>query len=154
MTIQDLGSVGELVAAIATVATLFYLALQIRQNTNSIRSASARDVLHEAQHFLTGISSDPELLDVYMRGFADRSSLSDADCFRFDAIVMASFRNIENLVIQSKRGVLSDPDWEGLRETIRVMHQRPGIKEFLAERGGELNRDVIQFLDDLGDPRS
>lgn len=44
MTIQDLGSVGELVAAIATVATLIYLALQIRQNTTSIRAASRLDV--------------------------------------------------------------------------------------------------------------
>ena len=33
MTIQDLGSIGELVAAIATIATLVYLAIQIRQNT-------------------------------------------------------------------------------------------------------------------------
>jgi hypothetical protein len=37
MTIQDLGSIGELVAAIATVATLVYLALQIRQNTESVK---------------------------------------------------------------------------------------------------------------------
>lgn len=37
MTIQDLGSIGELVAAIATVATLGYLGLGIRQNTESVR---------------------------------------------------------------------------------------------------------------------
>ena len=33
VTIQDLGSIGEFVAAIATVATLVYLAIQIRSNT-------------------------------------------------------------------------------------------------------------------------
>ncbi len=30
MTIQELGSIGEFVAAIATIATLAYLAIQIR----------------------------------------------------------------------------------------------------------------------------
>ena len=40
MTIQDFGSIGELVAAIATVATLFYLAMQIRQGTRATRAAS------------------------------------------------------------------------------------------------------------------
>ncbi len=40
MTIQDLGSIGELVAAIATLATLGYLAVQIRQNTRSMRAAA------------------------------------------------------------------------------------------------------------------
>jgi hypothetical protein len=42
VTIQDLGSIGELIAAIATVATLVYLAIQIRQNTVSNRDASVR----------------------------------------------------------------------------------------------------------------
>ena len=38
MTIQDLGSIGELIAAIATVATLVYLAVQLKQNTRALRS--------------------------------------------------------------------------------------------------------------------
>lgn len=35
-----LGAVGELVGAIAVVATLGYLAVQIRQNTNAVKAAS------------------------------------------------------------------------------------------------------------------
>ena len=41
MTIQELGSIGELIGAIATVATLIYLALQIRQNS-FLQSQSVR----------------------------------------------------------------------------------------------------------------
>ena len=48
MTIQDLGSIGELVAAIATVATLVYLAAQIRQNTSAMKT-SALNSLHDVQ---------------------------------------------------------------------------------------------------------
>ena len=33
MTIQDLGSLGELIAVVATVVTLVYLAIQLKQNT-------------------------------------------------------------------------------------------------------------------------
>ena len=40
MTLEDLGNVGEFTAAIATLVTLVYLALQIRQNTRSVRSAA------------------------------------------------------------------------------------------------------------------
>ena len=42
MTLQDLGSVGEFVAAIATLATLIYLATQIRQNSESVKAAAAQ----------------------------------------------------------------------------------------------------------------
>ena len=38
MSFEDLGNLGELVAAIATVATLGYLALQLKQNTKALRS--------------------------------------------------------------------------------------------------------------------
>jgi hypothetical protein len=48
VTIQDLGSIGELVAALATVATLIYLAAQIRQNTNTTKTA-ALSSLHDLQ---------------------------------------------------------------------------------------------------------
>jgi hypothetical protein len=39
MTIMELGAIGELVGAIAVVATLAYLAVQIRQNTRAMAEA-------------------------------------------------------------------------------------------------------------------
>ena len=41
MSIQDLGAIGELLAAVATLATLIYLALQIKQNTRSVQNSVA-----------------------------------------------------------------------------------------------------------------
>lgn len=35
MSLQDLGNLGELIAALATVLTLGYLAIQLKQNTNA-----------------------------------------------------------------------------------------------------------------------
>ena len=40
MSIQDFGSIGELLAALATLGTLIYLAQQIKQNTRSFKSQS------------------------------------------------------------------------------------------------------------------
>ena len=39
-TIQDLGAIGELISAIAVVATLFYLAVQVRHGKESIDANS------------------------------------------------------------------------------------------------------------------
>ena len=36
MSIQDVGSIGELIAAIATVLTLVYLAIQVRHNSRAL----------------------------------------------------------------------------------------------------------------------
>ena len=58
MTIQDLGSLGELIAAVATIATLVYLAMQIRQNTKQVRASTFQGVSRGWQEFLYTISSD------------------------------------------------------------------------------------------------
>ena len=45
MSIMELGALGEFVGAFAVVATLIYLALQIRSNTNVEKAAALREVL-------------------------------------------------------------------------------------------------------------
>jgi hypothetical protein len=51
MSIQDLGSLGELIAAIATVGTLIYLALQIRQNTAVVRTSNYAELTSKTGEF-------------------------------------------------------------------------------------------------------
>ncbi len=48
MSLTDLANIGQVIGAIAVVISLIYVALQIRQNTNAVRSATAQAV-HE--HF-------------------------------------------------------------------------------------------------------
>lgn len=45
MTIDAWGSIAEMVGAFATIATLIYLALQIRQNTQALRAASIESTI-------------------------------------------------------------------------------------------------------------
>ncbi len=47
MNIQDLGSVGELIAAAATIATLIYLAHQVRANTKATQTASRVEITRD-----------------------------------------------------------------------------------------------------------
>jgi len=48
MSLNDLANLGQIIGALAVVISLFYVAHQIRQNTNAVRSATAQAV-HE--HF-------------------------------------------------------------------------------------------------------
>ncbi len=68
MTLQDLGSIGEFVAAVATLATLIYLALQIRQNSESVKSAAAQSVLASLNEALQSAAAMPDLSRVVTLG--------------------------------------------------------------------------------------
>ena len=42
MNLNDLANLGQIIGAVAVVISLFYVAHQIRQNTNAVRSATAQ----------------------------------------------------------------------------------------------------------------
>ena len=83
MTIQDLGSLGELVGAIATVATLLYLAFQIRQNSHLLQTSivqADRQGNVELTRIIAGDGAAARVLDI---GMSDPSSLTGPDRRQF-----------------------------------------------------------------------
>jgi hypothetical protein len=50
------------------VGTLIYLAIQIRQNTNTIQLSAERGVWGDAQDWMGRVVENPELADLYRRG--------------------------------------------------------------------------------------
>ena len=62
MTIQDLGSIGEMVGAIAIVATLAYLAVQIRQNTRTTRATNFHNLIENNSAFTSMIGENEDLV--------------------------------------------------------------------------------------------
>ena len=77
MNWEALGAIGELIGAVAVMATLIYLAIQIRQNTqqqekNELSSQAAAvnasaEALRDARR---DIYQDSELSDIWVKGMS------------------------------------------------------------------------------------
>jgi hypothetical protein len=83
MTIGEWGAIGELIAAIATIATLIYLALQLRQNTATIELSEMRAVEADAKDSRSRIVQDKEVAELYIAGLTTPEMLDQADKLRF-----------------------------------------------------------------------
>ena len=77
MDIMELGAIGELVGGIAVIATLVYLALQVRQGTQVARA----QVQQESSRMSTELflSADREILDLFTQAAKDPKGLSESD---------------------------------------------------------------------------
>ena len=62
---QLLGSYGEFIGAIAVVATLGYLAVQLRQNTQSLRISAELAVSQQLSDFAARMRAQPDMLKVW-----------------------------------------------------------------------------------------
>ncbi len=148
MTIQDLGSLGELIAAVATVATLIYLAAQIRQNTSTVRSSSAAAQNQNQNTLLLSLAQDPELNRIFWAGLEARSRLEAAEQRRFDAIMAAMLNNYEQTWRFFNERTIEEGAWLGQLDSIRWFVAQPGFEEYWTKWSNMVSHDFAEVLMD------
>lgn len=147
MTLQDLGSIGEIVAATATVASLVYVALQIRSNTSAVRSAAAQSVHEAFASWYHLLASDASLSQLVTDGLRDYESLSETDRARFVATFMAFLSYSQDAYIKWREGALSPELWRGWEFVMMNLVNAPGGKVFWGERGYCFGEDFQRHVE-------
>ncbi len=125
MSIQDLGSIGELVAAIATVATLVYLAIQVRHNTRALKASTFENVSSEMGQNVVPILMTSDLADIYARVLQDPDSLSAGERVRISAMYVSSFRKLESVFVQTQLGSIDAEYAEGFERSLISLGKTP-----------------------------
>ncbi|MGB3626885.1 MAG: hypothetical protein WA989_13710 [Henriciella sp.] len=66
MTLSDLGSIANLLSAIAVLATLVYLAIQVKQSNRLARSQSRQRMIEQTQQELYQWIDNPDLREAFL----------------------------------------------------------------------------------------
>jgi hypothetical protein len=77
ISLTDLGNLGEFVGAIAVVASLIYVGIQLRQNTAAIKITTAQAFTDTWNGYISTLNLAPDLGDVFFRrqkGVVDEGS--------------------------------------------------------------------------------
>ena len=143
MTIQELGSLGELIAAIATVATLVYLGLQIRQNTRALQHAGERATLEDANNWRANLIQHPEVAELYRKGLVDPSVLDATERLRFRMLLDALF---VTWLFMFRVGHASG---ESNAPHITGTLAQPGGARYWAKEKARFDAAFVQYIDGL-----
>ena len=147
MTLQDLGNVGEFIAAIATLITLVYLAIQIRQNTRAVRATAFQQVVDSFSEISLELGLNGEISEIFARADLDIASLDPVERRRHQYILLSFFRRAESVFFQSDQGTLEAQNWEGIRESVRTMLSSPGTRRFWEENASRFNSRFREFVE-------
>jgi hypothetical protein len=120
MTVQDLGSIGELIAALATIATLVYLSVQIRQNTRTVKSSIIEAAGTRHMDIAKYVGSDGDLSRIVMTAMLGGSELDDTDSFRLSMVFWAAMRSYEVTIAHHEEGLLDESQYVGLEKNLSV----------------------------------
>lgn len=130
MNIEQLGNIGEFVAAIATLVTLVYLAIQIRQNTRALRAASHHSITDSFNHLNAVIGTDPNAARIYRLGLEGLENLTADEQFSFAFLMVGYLRIFETLFYQRHIGAAEEQLYQSEHNSLRWALRYPGAREW------------------------
>ncbi|MGD8810077.1 MAG: hypothetical protein PVG24_10755 [Gammaproteobacteria bacterium] len=157
MNWEAIGTLAEVVGAVAVVVSLVYLAVQIRQNTRQVEEQgraqrfSALSVLFDNwRHFRGYVISDPRVAGIWRRGNEDPGRLDADDRIVFDLLMVDLMWGFAaNWMVGVDEGLGSY-----LRDDIAdnlLIYASPGFRAWwkTSPHRDEYPRDFAVFVDQL-----
>lgn len=148
MTLEDLGNLGDFLGGIAVIATLGYLALQVRQNnrllqsnTASIRAASSIAINERLVGVNQSLVEDQMLAEIFVRELSSPGSLEGGDRVRLDTLLQSMFISLENILKLAQAGAIDPKDWEPWSRHLRNWLRNPAVRAWWYRQNSPFGED-------------
>ena len=145
---QIAAAVGELLGAAGVIASLVYLAGQVRNNAAQTRQAAAQSIISgfNAQLALLG---DPENAEFFFRGLINglKAYSSYSDTAAFSARMFTITRSYEELYYYRRAGAIDDWVWLGISRMMSDILSNPGAVEWWQVRSDWFSDDFREMVD-------
>jgi hypothetical protein len=144
VTVEQFGSIGEVIGALATVATLAYLAVQIRANTRLMRAQSRYASNTGISDVAMALAHDKQLAGVFRRGLANTDSLEPDELIQFTFLMSRFLSVVEQVFLDVDAGVSDPTELDRSWRSIRQLVGSPGGR-FVWERQGRIGSYRPEF---------
>ena len=139
MSIQEWAALAEIIGAVAVVASLIYLAVQIRQNTHELSmSLKSMELAAFERNVDSGIRIremfilNPEILELYSRGSKSYADLDEDEKIRFDMVLRNVFSALQGAYIRQLTFGNDPANFAGSERTLDRLVKGRGIRDWLS----------------------
>jgi hypothetical protein len=140
MSIQEWAALAEIISAVAVVASLIYLAVQIRQNTHELSmSLKSMELTAFERNVESGIRIrelfilNPEVLELYARGGESYADLDGSDKLRFDMVLRNVFSALQGAYVRQLTYGSDPTNYAGSERTLDQLVRSRGIRDWLSQ---------------------
>jgi len=120
------GVVAEIVASVTVVITLFYLAMQIRQNRIAVETASQASMAEGWNAVNNVLLGSQEVAEIFEPGFKDPGSLTSNQRVRFISLGQADVNQFTPEKQLAGSGALSATQWRAHAGYFAQLMASPG----------------------------
>jgi hypothetical protein len=135
MSLEQISFAAQIVSAIAIIASLIFVGMQVRQATEAVRNSSSQAHSAIYTQIVSTIIENADFAAIWRRGLTDPSAVDDDEWVRFVAYTSALFRFYESSRVQWLHGQLNEEHWQTIEGQIKTLGTQPGIQAWWKIRG-------------------
>lgn len=149
MTLEQVYFLAEIASAVAVVASMIFVGIQLRMATRAVHASTsqAHSALYHA--IVVSLVQDGEFASIWRRALADFESCDPDERVRFIAQASALFRYYESSRVQWLRGQLDPEHWFTIEQQARSLTAQPGIRSWWTLRRHWHSNDFQHWFDSL-----
>jgi len=144
------GALGEILGALAVVASLLYLGTQVRTQNRESRIAAVHEI-SEAYRVTLGSLHDVDNADLWVKAIDDFDSLSPAERMRFIALTMCIVKVFEEAFYQVQADRFDEHYWQGMLAQYVDFMSTESAKKIWELRGHQFGEEFRLFTENLRD---
>ena len=149
MNWQAIGALGELVGGVAVLATLVFLAIQIRRNTQALRMSAAEESNRSFASY-AALFTQPGVSRLYRVGLASPDELDDDEHITFNAVISTFFNFLSHAHKVRGSGITNVWSSErALRTTANYILRQPGGQRWWRQFRVAYDDDFQRYIDAL-----
>src|SRR5579872_1040726 len=128
MTLEQAASLSQIVAALAVLASLVFIGLQIRQNTKSQRVVAVDSLAAAIAAINVPAMESPSVGEALSSALHDWASATREQRIIAHFFLFSFFKLHESAWYQRRTDVLDEAQWTGWETLVRVYYHSEGVK--------------------------
>jgi hypothetical protein len=149
MSLEQLGLIANIIGAIAIVITLVYLAIQIKDNARSSRSAAVTDATTAMQAFYQELGSNPATSKLFLDAVTNPDSLSQQDQFQFVMLMHSCFLGFQRSFFLAREGTLDVALRDSIGTAMQAVNRSPGMHLYWRQRKAYFQPEFVEWVESL-----
>jgi hypothetical protein len=131
--LEALGNLGDFIGGVAVVATLLYLALQVRQNTASVHAASRQDVVESFRNVGRQLVNVDGIAELTLDGLRRYPDLEQPGRIKFVAFIADHGLHFQGAFALYESGALEEETYRAYLDFFAGFLATPGGAAFWSE---------------------
>ena len=146
MTWDAIAAVGELLGAVGVIASLVYVARQVRSSGYQARQAAIQSVVNKMND-VWNVMASGGTADLWTRGSRGLIHLDgESEIVQYSALMLSLFRPYEELFHYRVDGQMEDWTWESISSVCHSIIGTPGFQEWWERRDAWFSSDFQEHV--------